>query len=35
LPAAVEHAVDLSALPTAWPNKTLDEKRQAVLFAHG
>jgi hypothetical protein len=29
LPAAVEHVVGLSALPAAWPNMTLDEKRQA------
>jgi hypothetical protein len=35
LPAAVEHAVDLSALPSAWPNMTLDERRQALLFARG
>jgi hypothetical protein len=33
LHAAVEHAVDLSALPTAWPNVTLDAKRQALVFA--
>ncbi|MGH9214052.1 MAG: recombinase family protein [Acidimicrobiales bacterium] len=32
LPAAVEHAVDLAALPAAWPNMTLDEHRQALLF---
>jgi site-specific DNA recombinase len=25
LPAPAEHAVDLTALPTAWPNMTLDE----------
>jgi hypothetical protein len=24
-----------SALPTAWPNLTLDERRQALLFARG
>ncbi|MGH9247276.1 MAG: recombinase family protein [Acidimicrobiales bacterium] len=32
LPAPAEHAVDLTALPTAWPNMTLDERRQALLF---
>jgi hypothetical protein len=33
LPAPDANAVDLSALPTAWPNMTLDERRQALLFA--
>lgn len=32
LPAPAEHAVDLAALPAAWPNMTLDEHRQALLF---
>lgn len=32
LPAPAEHAVDLSALPAAWPNMTLDERRQALRF---
>jgi hypothetical protein len=32
LPAPADHAVDLSALPAAWPNMTLDERRQALLF---
>jgi DNA invertase Pin-like site-specific DNA recombinase len=33
IPAAADHAIDLAALPTAWPNMTLDEKREALLFA--
>jgi hypothetical protein len=33
LPAPDANAVDLSALPAAWPNMTLDERRQALLFA--
>jgi DNA invertase Pin-like site-specific DNA recombinase len=32
IPAATEHTIDLSALPAAWPNMTLDERREALLF---